>query len=103
MDYEDNLEQLVTRLKAIGAKLIWASTTLVPDGEVGRFTGDDEKYNEVTARVMKKHSIATDDLFTLTKGFLGKFSVKAGDVHFTEEGYAKLAEQVAATIEKALP
>ncbi len=47
--------------------------------------------------------ITTDDLFMLTKGFSGKFSVKADDVHFTEEGSAKLAEQVAAMIEKALP
>jgi hypothetical protein len=52
---------------------------------------------------MKKHSIPTDDLFTLTKGFAGKFSVKTSDVHFTLEGSAKLAEQVAAMIEKAQP
>lgn len=103
VDYENHLEQLVTRLKATGAKLIWASTTLVPEGEVGRFVGDDVKYNEIAARVMKKHGIPTDDLYTLSKEFAGKFSVKAGDVHFTVEGSAKLAEQVAATIEKALP
>jgi len=102
-DYENNLERLVTRLEATGAKLIWASTTLVPDNEVGRFAGDDVKYNEIAARVMKKHGIPTDDLYSLSKGFAGKFSVKAGDVHFTAEGSAKLAEQVAATIEKALP
>ena len=101
-DYEKNLEQLVTRLEATGAKLIWANTTLVPDGEVGRFVGDDAKYNAIAARVMQKHGIATDDLFTLTKGFAGKFSVKAGDVHYTAAGYEKLAVQVAGTIEKSL-
>jgi hypothetical protein len=103
LDYEKNLEQLVTRLEATGAKLIWASTTMVPEGEVGRFVGDDVKYNAIAAQVMKKHGIETDDLYTLTKGFDGKFSVKAGDVHFTPEGSAKLADQVAATIEKVLP
>jgi lysophospholipase L1-like esterase len=51
---------------------------------------------------MQKHSIATDDLFTLTKGFAGKFSTKAGDVHYTPAGYEKIAEQVAAKIESSL-
>lgn len=102
VDYEKNLEQLVTRLEATGAKLVWANTTVVPEGEAGRFVGDDEKYNAIAARVMKKHGIATDDLFTLTKGFAGKFSTKAGDVHFTAAGDEKLALQVAATIEKLL-
>jgi len=101
-DYEKNLERLVTRLEATGAKLIWANTTVVPEGEVGRFVGDDEKYNTIAARVMRKHGIVTDDLFTLSKGFAGKFSLKAGDVHFTDEGSEKLATQVAATIEKFL-
>jgi hypothetical protein len=35
----------------------------VPEGELGRFVGDDEKYNEVAARVIKRHNIPTDDLF----------------------------------------
>ena len=101
-DYEKNLERLVKRLEATGAKLIWANTTLVPEGETGRYVGDDEKFNAIAARVMQKHSIATDDLFTLTKGFAGKFSTKAGDVHYTPAGYEKIAEQVAAKIESSL-
>jgi hypothetical protein len=100
--YEQNLEKLVTRLEATGAKLIWASTTFVPDGEEGRFVGDDAKYNVIAARVMKKHGIATDDLFALTKGFAGKYSVKAGNVHYTAEGSQRIAAQVAAAIEPAL-
>jgi acetyl esterase/lipase len=51
---------------------------------------------------MKKHGIATDDLFTLSKGFAGKYSTKVGDVHYTAAGYEQLAVQVAATIEKSL-
>lgn len=102
-DYEKNLDLLVTRLKATGAKLIWASTTFVPEGEAGRFVGDDAKYNAVAARVMTKHQIVTDDLYTLSKDFAGKFSTKAGDVHYTPEGYGKLAEQVSASIETLLP
>ena len=101
-DYEKNLEQLVTRLEATSAKLIWANTTVVPEGEAGRFVGDDEKYNAIAARVMKKHGIPTDDLLALTKGFAGKFSTQAGDVHYTAAGYGKIAAQVAATIQTSL-
>ncbi len=93
--YEKNLETLVTRMKATGAKLIWASTTLVPDGEAGRFVGDDIKYNEIASRVMKRHGIPTNDLHALTMSFEGKFFTGPGNVHFTDEGSQRLARQVA--------
>jgi lysophospholipase L1-like esterase len=102
-DYEKNLEKLVTRMRQTGAKLVWASTTHVPEGEAGRFVGDDAKYNAIAARVIKKHDIPTNDLNSLTKGFTAKLSPKPGDVHYTGEGYQKIAGQVAAEIEKVLP
>jgi len=100
--YEKNLEELVQRLKQAGAVLIWASTTVVPEGEAGRFVGDDEKYNEAAAAVMKKHGIAIDDLHALTRGFDPSLFVSPGDVHYTKEGYEKLGGQVAQTIEESL-
>jgi acetyl esterase/lipase len=101
--YEKNLEQLVTRMKATGTKLVWANTTHVPEGEAGRFVGDDGKYNAVAARGMEKHGIPTNDLNSLTTGFPAKFFAKTGDVHYTGEGYQKIAVKVAAEIEKLLP
>ena len=100
--YEENLEQLVTRLQRTGATLIWASTTLVPDGEAGRIVGDDRKYNEAAARVMGKHGIPIDDLYGLTKGFSPALFQEPGDVHYTKEGYRRIAGQVAGEIRKAL-
>lgn len=96
--YEKNLEMLVTRLKKTEAKLIWASTTLVPDGEVGRIAGDDVKYNAIASRVMKRHGIPTDDLHALTVSFDGKFFTGPGNVHFTAEGSQKMAKQVSEEI-----
>jgi hypothetical protein len=100
--YERNLDQLVQRLKKNGATLIWAQTTVVPEGETGRFVGDDRKYNEVAARVMKKYDIMIDDLYTLTEGFSPDLFVKSGDVHYTNDGYRKIAAQVAEKIRSAL-
>ncbi len=101
-DYERNLDKLVTRLKATGAELVWASTTVVPEGEVGRFVGDDAKYNAVAKRVMDRHKIPINDLYAVSKAFPADHFVGPGDVHFTGEGSAKLAAQVAAEIGKAL-
>ena len=100
--YEQNLETIVTRLKATGAKLVWASTTVVPEGEAGRIVGDDVKYNMTAARVMQRHGIPTDDLHRLTADFAGKLSVGPHDVHFTVKGYQRLANQVADEISRLL-
>jgi hypothetical protein len=102
-DYERNLDKLVTRLKATGARLIWASTTIVPENEPGRFAGDEVKYNAIAARVMQRHGIPTDDLHALSQSFAGKFSTGPGDVHYTTAGSEKLARQVAEEISKLLP
>lgn len=101
-EYKLNLEKLVTRLKSTGAALIWANTTFVPDGDVGRMLGDDLRYNLAAAEVMKRHNIATDDLHTLTSDFDSSMFVGPGNVHYTEEGYAVIATQVAAQIRAAL-
>jgi hypothetical protein len=100
--YERQLDQLALRLKNTGATLIWAHTTVVPEGEAGRVVGDDVKYNEVAARVMKKHGIVINDLHTLTKGFAPDLFAGPGNVHYAKDGYRKIAAQVADTIRTAL-
>jgi len=101
-DYERNLEKLAARLKATGAKLIWANITVVPEGEAGRFVGDDIKYNAIAARVMERHHIPVNDLHRTSKSFPPELFSGPGDVHFTAEGSAKLARQVAKCISNAL-
>ncbi len=96
--YEKNLEILVQRLKKTGAKLIWASTTIVPEDEQGRFVGDDIKYNEVAAKVMAKYGIPINDLHATSKSFTPDTFAGKGNVHFKEDGYKKLAAQVAEKI-----
>lgn len=100
--YEENLDNLVERLQKTGATLIWASTTLVPEGEAGRVVGDDKKYNDAAAKVMKKHGVAIDDLHALTAKFPPELFTAPGNVHYKTEGSQKLAEQVVQEIKKAL-
>lgn len=101
-EYRQNLERLVKRMRETGAKLIWASTTIVPEGEAGRFVGDDAKYNAVAAEVMAKHGIPTDDLYAVSKDFGPELFVGPGNVHFTREGYERLAESVARSVRETL-
>ena len=100
-EYTVNLEKLVIRLKETGAHLIWASTTLVPEDEAGRFVGDAARYNEAAAAIMKKYSIPINDLHLLSSMITEHFT-SPGDVHFSKEGSQILARQVAASIEPFL-
>ena len=63
-DYEKNLRELVTRMKTTGAKLIWATTTPIPDGELNppRKFGKVPEYNAIAKRVMTENGVAIDDL-----------------------------------------
>ena len=99
--YEENLEKLVERLKQTKAKLLWASTTPVPEGASGRKKGDEVLYNAVAARVMREHDIAIDDLYTCVLPNLEMYQ-RPRNVHFAEEGSAFLGKKVATEIRKAL-
>lgn len=101
-DYRTNLERLVARLEKTGARLIWASTTKVPDGEAGRFAGDELRYNAVAGDIMANHGIPTNDLYTLSASFAPELFTCPGDVHFTLEGYQILGQQVATAIDAAM-
>jgi hypothetical protein len=100
-DYERNLEQLVTRMKKTGAKLIFATTTPVPEGSAGRVKGEEVKYNEIALRVMKQHDVTINDLYAFAVPRLDQIQLPA-NVHFKPEGSKELATQVAASIVKAL-
>ncbi|MAS93600.1 MAG: hypothetical protein CMO55_10445 [Verrucomicrobiales bacterium] len=100
-EYRKNLADLVAKLKETGATLIWRNTTPVPEGAAGRIAGDAAKYNEIAAEVMKEAGVQTHDLFTFAKEKEKEIQREA-NVHYTEEGSRKLAEEVVKVIEAAL-
>ena len=97
-EYRVNLEKIVARLKETGADLIWCATTPVPEGEAGRKVGDEIAYNRIALEIMQENGIAINDLHAHALRKLPTIALKEGDVHFTAEGSAYLAEKVAESI-----
>jgi len=61
--YEKNLRELVPRLQATGAELVWASTTPIRHSATGVFVkGSEVEYNAIAARVMKGHGVPINDM-----------------------------------------
>lgn len=62
--YEKNLDEWVTRLKARGARLVWASTTpILHPGADNLFDLRSEiEYNAIAERVMARHGVAINDM-----------------------------------------
>ena len=102
-DYVNRLEAIVGRLEKTGAKLVWASTTPIPDNPAQKQTARSivEK-NALAAEVMRRHGIPTDDLFAALTPRLAELQ-NPHDVHFTGAGYEFLGARVAAAIRAALP
>ena len=101
-EYTDRLEQLVTRMKATGARLMWASTTPIPDLPDKKYTAASIiERNTAAANLMKKHGVATNDLFTAITPHLAEMQ-NPDDVHFNSDGYTFLGDTVAKAIESQL-
>jgi acyl-CoA thioesterase-1 len=100
-EYVIKLEQLTIRIKATGAAVIWCATTPVPKGTSFRISGDAAKYNNAAAKIMKKHGVPIDDLYTAV--ISQKIQrTSPNNVHFTADGSMQLARVVANEIRNAL-
>ncbi len=101
--YEANLRELVKRLRATGATLVWANTTPVPDAALSppRKNSDVIAYNAAAKRIMDENRIAVDDLYDAVRPRLGELQ-RPANVHFSDKGSEFLARQVAASIRRAL-
>lgn len=101
-EYTQRLEQLVARMKRTGARLVWASTTPIPDDPEKKQTAASiVERNDAAAEVMRKHGVATDDLFGAVTPHLAEYQ-NPNDVHFNGAGYDFLGGTVAAAIESVL-
>ena len=102
--YEKNLRTLVKQMKATGAKLIFATTTPVPNGgnlSPTRRFGSTDEYNAIARKVMSESGVAIDDLNAVAQPMMEKHG-NPKDVHFAPEGYVVLAKAVSESIEATL-
>ena len=101
--YKTNLEIIVEKLKATGAKLIFATTTPYPDKVEGplRDPGMPAKYNREAVKIMNKNNIIINDLYAFMLPRMKELQLP-NNVHFTEEGYKALAGKVVERINEAL-
>lgn len=103
-DYEKNLRDLVKQLQATGARLIWATTTPIPDGELNPPRTFDKvpAYNAIATKVMTEAGVTINDLNAHITPQLARLQ-NPKDVHFNKDGSEFLAQAVAAKIAAQLP
>jgi lysophospholipase L1-like esterase len=106
--YERQLRAIVARLKKTGAKLIFATTTPVPPGvNPHRDPHDVSRYNQIALRIMEENGVAIDDLYAFVLPRLKDIQLPV-NVHFSDEGSKRLADEVvrhihAALVDRAIP
>jgi acyl-CoA thioesterase-1 len=100
-DYEKNLRELIFRLNATGAILIWGSTTPIAKYYRGYDPVLVPQYNAAAERVMKENGILINDLNSVVAADPAALQAPDG-IHCNTKGSLKLAEQVAVAIEKQL-
>lgn len=101
VDYEHNLEEIVKRLQATGAKLVWASSTPIPADAEKYEHGSSARSNAIAEKVMQRHGIPVTDLYGYILPDLAKYQ-NPKDCHFKGEGYERLGARVADGIMKTL-
>jgi len=93
--YRANLDSLVQTIKHLSdAKLIFVTTSYVPEEEAGRFTEDAIRYNEVAKEVMRKHHIVVNDIYKKSVGIHKRYGKGSDDVHYVKRGYEKLGKRI---------
>lgn len=102
-EYASNLDSIVSILKKkTDSKLIFITTTYVPENEAGRFQGDAIKYNTIAKKIMKKHDIKVNDIYEQSISIHNKYGRGSNNVHYTAEGSKKLSELVIDYLETEL-
>jgi acyl-CoA thioesterase-1 len=112
--YVDNLKTIAQQLKATGAKVIFATTTPIPQALMAptlmpgplpakaRLFDNIPERNALAAQALKEADITIVDLYSVILPSQEKLQRK-NDVHFTPEGSQVLAQAVADGILAQLP
>lgn len=101
--YEQQLRTIAKALQATGAKLVYATTTPVPEGGVRphRDPADVVRYNERAVAVAREVGAEIDDLYAFALPRLDEMQ-RPANVHFRPEGQRLLAEEVVRHLRSAI-
>jgi acyl-CoA thioesterase-1 len=115
-EYAENLAAIVERLRATGARLVWVTTTPVPEAppipyedmpvldraKVQEYRQEDiPVYNAAAEEVMGKHQVPMIDLYGFVLPRMQAL-LAPGDIHFTKPGYWALGHEIARGIAPCL-
>ncbi|MBI1342311.1 MAG: SGNH/GDSL hydrolase family protein [Terrimonas sp.] len=100
--YQANLEAIVKRLKQTKAKLVFVTTTYVPENEPGRYDRDVESYNDIAKKVMQANGVGVIDIYPLSKEIHQQDGLGNNNVHYTDEGYRKLSDEICKEVKNLL-
>lgn len=104
-EYTHNLREIVQRLQATRARLIFATTTPVPHPLASgprREPADVPARNAAAVALMRELAVPVNDLFAVVETRLAALQ-QPGNVHFNPEGSRVLGKAVAAAIQAQLP
>jgi acyl-CoA thioesterase-1 len=105
--YAKSLEGIVNKLRPSGAKLVFAMTTppcIGPEKKVNFMVSDEQAkgFNRLALKVMKKHGVVINDLYSAIGKDRAKYQLGKNDVHYNDVGRDLLAAQVSNVIIKEL-
>lgn len=101
--YASNLDSLVRLIKkGSDAKLVFVTTSYVPEQEAGRHAADAIRYNEVARKIMKANGVTIHDIYKKSKAIHRKYGKGNDDVHYTKEGYEKLGVKISSFLKKKI-
>jgi acyl-CoA thioesterase-1 len=101
-DYERNLRTIIGILRKTGAKLLFATTTPIPDSLAEKYVENSEQpYNDIAKKVMQQEGVALVDLWTAVKPEQAKLQGPR-NVHFRDEGSEFLGKKVAESLRALL-
>lgn len=102
-EYTKNMQTIVGKLKATGAKLIFATTTPVVPGTHNPLRTPEApvRYNNTARKIMEANNIQVNDLHAFATPHLDQWQIPR-NVHFKRVGSDALAKQVATLITNEL-
>jgi hypothetical protein len=89
--YAVRLEQILTRLKKTGARLVFANTTPLPEGSGPYRREDGLRINETAVPIIERHGIPVCDFFSAMMPVLSELQ-NPNDCHFNDRGYEFLGK-----------